>query len=81
MYSGSLTGASLIPHEVRVSYVSQDEGSLGNHQWFLSAGHVEGVGSGRDKTGSIRAYVKEFTTLQIPNLKDEDMLFHFMDGQ
>ncbi|XP_015167081.1 uncharacterized protein, partial [Solanum tuberosum] len=34
------------------------------------------------QTGSIRAYVKEFTTLtlQIPNLTDEDMLFHFMDG-
>ncbi|XP_055835544.1 uncharacterized protein LOC129904040 [Solanum dulcamara] len=33
------------------------------------------------QTGSIRAYVKEFTTptLQIPNLTDEDM-FHFMDG-
>lgn len=32
--------------------------------------------------GSIRAYVQEFTTLtfQIPNLTDEDMLFHFMDG-
>ena len=32
--------------------------------------------------GSIRAYVREFTslTLQIPNLMDEDMLFHFMDG-
>ena len=32
--------------------------------------------------GSIRAYVREFTslTLQIPNLKDEDMLFHFLDG-
>ena len=31
---------------------------------------------------SIRAYVREFTTLtfQIPNLTDEDMLFHFMDG-
>ncbi|XP_049394692.1 uncharacterized protein LOC125858983 [Solanum stenotomum] len=34
------------------------------------------------QTESIRAYVKEFTTLtlQIPNLTDEDMLFHFMDG-
>ena len=34
------------------------------------------------RTGSIRAYVKEFTTLtlQIPNLTDEDMLFHFMEG-
>ena len=34
------------------------------------------------QTGSIRAYVKEFTTLtlQIPNLTDEDMMFHFMDG-
>ena len=33
------------------------------------------------QTGSIRSYVKEFTTLtlQIPNLIDEDMLFHFMD--
>ncbi|XP_069148043.1 uncharacterized protein [Solanum lycopersicum] len=34
------------------------------------------------QTGSIRAYVKEFTTLtlKIPNLTDEDILFHFMDG-
>ena len=32
--------------------------------------------------GSIRAYVREFTTLtlQTPNLTDDDMLFHFMDG-
>ncbi|WMV13638.1 hypothetical protein MTR67_007023 [Solanum verrucosum] len=49
MYSGSSTGASLIYPEVRVSYVSQDEGSLGDQQWFSSAGHVQGVGSGRDK--------------------------------
>ena len=29
----------------------------------------------------MHAYVQEFTTLtlQIPNLTDEDMLFHFMD--
>uniref|UniRef100_M0ZNR6 Uncharacterized protein n=1 Tax=Solanum tuberosum TaxID=4113 RepID=M0ZNR6_SOLTU len=27
---------------------SQDEGSLGDQQWFLSAGHVQGVDSGRD---------------------------------
>ena len=34
------------------------------------------------KIGSIQAYVKEFTTLtvKIPNLTDEDMMFHFMDG-
>ena len=32
--------------------------------------------------GSIRAYARDFTTLmlQIPNLTDEYMLFHFMDG-
>ena len=32
--------------------------------------------------GSIWAYVKEFTTLtlQISNLIEEDMSFHFMDG-
>ena len=32
--------------------------------------------------GSIHAYVRDFTTLtlHIPNLTDEDMLFHFMDG-
>uniref|UniRef100_M1DS69 Uncharacterized protein n=1 Tax=Solanum tuberosum TaxID=4113 RepID=M1DS69_SOLTU len=53
-YSGSSTGASLIPHGVLVSYVSQDEGSLGDQKWFSSAGHVQGVGSGRDKLG-IRA--------------------------
>ncbi|XP_070049788.1 uncharacterized protein [Nicotiana tomentosiformis] len=34
------------------------------------------------KIGSIRVYVKEFTTLmlQIPNLTSDDLLFHFMDG-
>ena len=34
------------------------------------------------QTGSIRAYVKEFTilTLQIPQLTEDDMLFTFMDG-
>ncbi|XP_070050957.1 uncharacterized protein [Nicotiana tomentosiformis] len=34
------------------------------------------------QTGSIRIYVKEFTTLmlQIPNLTNDDLLFHFMDG-
>ena len=32
--------------------------------------------------GSIRAYVREFTTLtfQIPDLMDDDTLFYFMDG-
>ncbi|WMV26027.1 hypothetical protein MTR67_019412 [Solanum verrucosum] len=48
MYSGSSTGVLLIHPKVRVSYVSQDEGLLGNQQWFLSAGHVQGVDSGRD---------------------------------
>ncbi|WMV07327.1 hypothetical protein MTR67_000712 [Solanum verrucosum] len=51
MYSGSSTGASLIHPRVRVSYVSQDEGSLGDQQWSSSAGHVQGVGSGRDTCG------------------------------
>ncbi|XP_070045983.1 uncharacterized protein [Nicotiana tomentosiformis] len=34
------------------------------------------------QTRSIRVYVKEFTTLmlQIPNLTNDDLLFHFMDG-
>lgn len=34
------------------------------------------------QTGIIRAYVKKFTTLtlQILNLTNEDMLFHFMHG-
>ncbi|WMV14967.1 hypothetical protein MTR67_008352 [Solanum verrucosum] len=32
-----------LPHLVR-----QDEGSFGDHQWFSSAGHVQGVSSGRD---------------------------------
>ncbi|WMV19846.1 hypothetical protein MTR67_013231 [Solanum verrucosum] len=48
MYSGSSTGDSFIHPGVRVSYVSQDEGSLGDHQWFLSVGHVQGVDLGRD---------------------------------
>ncbi|WMV54453.1 hypothetical protein MTR67_047838, partial [Solanum verrucosum] len=47
-YSGSASGVSLIHPRVRVSYVSQDEGSLGNQQWFLSAGHVQGVDSGNE---------------------------------
>ncbi|WMV28028.1 hypothetical protein MTR67_021413 [Solanum verrucosum] len=50
MYSGSSTRASLIHPRVRVSYVSQDEGSLGDQQWSSSAGHVQGVGSGRDRS-------------------------------
>ncbi|WMV15516.1 hypothetical protein MTR67_008901 [Solanum verrucosum] len=29
--------------------VNQDEGSLGDYQWFSSAGHAQGVGSCRDK--------------------------------
>ncbi|KAH0646943.1 hypothetical protein KY284_034827 [Solanum tuberosum] len=29
----------------------QDEGSLGDQQWSSSAGHVQGVGSGRDSSG------------------------------
>ncbi|WMV36539.1 hypothetical protein MTR67_029924 [Solanum verrucosum] len=37
-----------MPHGVRVSYVNQDEGSLGDQQWFSSVGYVQGVGSGRD---------------------------------
>ncbi|XP_070007755.1 uncharacterized protein [Nicotiana sylvestris] len=34
------------------------------------------------QTRNIRNYVKEFTTLmlQIPNLTNDDLLFHFMDG-
>ncbi|XP_070028584.1 uncharacterized protein [Nicotiana sylvestris] len=34
------------------------------------------------QTGRIRNYGKEFTTLmlQIPNLTNDDLLFHFMDG-
>ncbi|WMV51017.1 hypothetical protein MTR67_044402, partial [Solanum verrucosum] len=30
-------------------HVNQDEGSLGDQQWSSNAGHVQGVGSGRDK--------------------------------
>lgn len=32
--------------------------------------------------GSIRAYIKEFTTLtlHISNITDEDILLYFMDG-
>uniref|UniRef100_M1DDR9 Uncharacterized protein n=1 Tax=Solanum tuberosum TaxID=4113 RepID=M1DDR9_SOLTU len=37
-----------IPHRGANTEFSQDEGSLGDQQWFLSAGHVQGVGSGRD---------------------------------
>ena len=35
-----------------------------------------------NQKGSIRAYVREFSTLtlQISNLTDEDMLFHLLDG-
>ncbi|WMV51184.1 hypothetical protein MTR67_044569 [Solanum verrucosum] len=46
---------SFVEHaRVRVSYVSQHEGSLGDQQWFLSTGHIHGVDFGRDKLG-IRA--------------------------
>ncbi|WMV24433.1 hypothetical protein MTR67_017818, partial [Solanum verrucosum] len=48
MYSGSATEASLIPLVIRVSFVNQDKGSLGDQQWFSSVGHVYGVDSGRD---------------------------------
>ncbi|WMV50982.1 hypothetical protein MTR67_044367 [Solanum verrucosum] len=51
MYSGSSTGVSLRSCDIPVSFVSQDEGLLGDQQWFLSTGHVQGVGSGRDKLG------------------------------
>ncbi|WMV07093.1 hypothetical protein MTR67_000478 [Solanum verrucosum] len=50
-YSGSSTEDSLIHPGVPVSYVSQDEGSLGDQQWSSSTGHVQGVGSGRDILG------------------------------
>ncbi|WMV33915.1 hypothetical protein MTR67_027300 [Solanum verrucosum] len=30
--------------------VNQDEGSLGDQQWSSSAGHIQGVGSGRDSS-------------------------------
>ncbi|WMV46125.1 hypothetical protein MTR67_039510 [Solanum verrucosum] len=49
MYSGSSTVVSLRSWDVLVSFVSQDEGSLRDQQWFLSVGHVEGVDSGRDR--------------------------------
>ncbi|WMV46761.1 hypothetical protein MTR67_040146, partial [Solanum verrucosum] len=52
-YSGSSTGVSLRSWDIPVSFASQDEGSLGDQQWFLNAGHVQGVGSGRDIFESI----------------------------
>ncbi|WMV57943.1 hypothetical protein MTR67_051328 [Solanum verrucosum] len=59
MYSGSSTKASLIPLAVPVSFVIHNEGSLGDQQWFSSAGHVQGIGSGRDKEfGTPQPYLK-----------------------
>ncbi|WMV37929.1 hypothetical protein MTR67_031314 [Solanum verrucosum] len=54
MYSGSSTGISLKSCDIPVSCASLDEGSLGDQQWFSSAGHIKGVGSGHEKLG-IRA--------------------------
>uniref|UniRef100_M1DLG9 Uncharacterized protein n=1 Tax=Solanum tuberosum TaxID=4113 RepID=M1DLG9_SOLTU len=39
--------------------VSQDEGSLGEQQWFLSAGHVQGVDSDRDSKVQERDLLKD----------------------
>ncbi|WMV46525.1 hypothetical protein MTR67_039910 [Solanum verrucosum] len=47
-YSGSSTGISLRSCDIPVSSAIQDEGSLGDRNWFSSAGHVRCVGSGRD---------------------------------
>ncbi|WMV07958.1 hypothetical protein MTR67_001343 [Solanum verrucosum] len=48
MYSGSSTCASLRSWDIPVSFVSQDECSLGDQQWFSTVGHVQGVCSGCD---------------------------------
>ncbi|WMV23349.1 hypothetical protein MTR67_016734, partial [Solanum verrucosum] len=52
--------------------VSQDEGSLGDQQWSSSAGHVQGVGSGHDKTTDTFAlyskplvHISKLTSLQV----------------
>ncbi|WMV19516.1 hypothetical protein MTR67_012901, partial [Solanum verrucosum] len=39
----------------------QDEGSLRDQQWFLSASHVQGVDSGRDNLSEISSFL--FLTL------------------
>ncbi|WMV19808.1 hypothetical protein MTR67_013193, partial [Solanum verrucosum] len=40
----------LLMRQIQSSACSQpDEGSPGDQQWFLSAGHIQGVDSGRDK--------------------------------
>ncbi|WMV53905.1 hypothetical protein MTR67_047290 [Solanum verrucosum] len=44
-----LGSSGLIPLAGISLGVSHDEGSLGDQQWSSSAGHVQGVGSGRDK--------------------------------
>ncbi|WMV55246.1 hypothetical protein MTR67_048631 [Solanum verrucosum] len=33
--------------------ISQDEGSFGDQQWFLSVVHVQGVNSSRDRFGEM----------------------------
>ncbi|WMV20567.1 hypothetical protein MTR67_013952 [Solanum verrucosum] len=43
----------------------QDEGSLGDQQWFLSAGHVQGVDSGRDIIYSFLHKVRVITRKDI----------------
>ncbi|WMV42166.1 hypothetical protein MTR67_035551 [Solanum verrucosum] len=50
-------------HGVRVSYFSQDEGSLGDQQWFSSADHVQGIGSGRDREIGYTNFGHVFTHL------------------
>ncbi|WMV33240.1 hypothetical protein MTR67_026625 [Solanum verrucosum] len=59
MYSGSSTGTSLRSYDSPVSFVSHDECSLGDQQWFSSAGHIQGVNSSRDKNNMRRSFYKE----------------------
>ncbi|WMV47920.1 hypothetical protein MTR67_041305 [Solanum verrucosum] len=74
MYSGSSTGASLIHLRVRVSYVSHDEGSLGDQQWFLSVGHVHGVDSGRDNYFDGQIYLS-FVNILVKFIIDDPIFF------
>ncbi|WMV38413.1 hypothetical protein MTR67_031798 [Solanum verrucosum] len=63
--------------------VSQDEGSLGDQQWSSSAGHVQGVGSGRDTfrgVNKVEALIRRkyplSTMLVVTGKHDKDNLVH-----
>ncbi|WMV33999.1 hypothetical protein MTR67_027384 [Solanum verrucosum] len=51
--------------------VSQDEGPLGDHQWFLSVGHVQGVDSSRDILSGYLIFRRIKVVLKLEYLDDK----------